>query len=90
MSWKTQGYGMHMIQPEPSKRELTQDRDHIFEANYTPKFETPGQFITDKIEMLREHFRINLTAEDIDYLCQFKTENEINAAVKGIINKYWE
>lgn len=88
MAGRNRAVGMHMIRPEPSKCEM--DRDHIFEANYIPKFHTPGQFITDKIEMLREHFHINLTAEDVDYLCQFKTENEINAAVKGILNKYWE
>ena len=87
MSWKSQGYGMHMIRPEPTKCEI--DRDHIFEANYIPKFENPGQFINDKIEILRNQFHINLTAEDIAHLCEFKTENEINAAVKGILNKYW-
>ena len=90
MAGRNRAAGMHMIRPEPTKRECSEDRDHIFEANYIPKFKTPGQFITDKIEILRGQFNINLTAEDIDYLCQYKTENEINAAVKGILNKYWE
>lgn len=87
MAGKNRAYGMHKIRPEPSKSELDQ---RIFEPNYIPKFETPGQFINDKIEILRTHFGINLTAEDIAHLCQFETENEINAAVKGILNKYWE
>lgn len=87
MAGKNRAYGMHMIRPEPSKSELDQ---RIFEPSYIPKFETPGQFINDKIEILRTHFGISLTAEDIAHLCQFETENEINAAVKGILNKYWE
>lgn len=88
MAGRNRAAGMHMIRPEPSKSD--RDRDHIFEANYIPKFHTPGQFIDDKITILREHFGIKLTAEDIAHLCEFETENEINAAVKGILNKYWE
>lgn len=90
MAGRNRAVGMHMIQPEPSRTELDRNRDHIFEASYIPKFQNPGQFINDKIEILREHFGINLTAEDIAHLCEFTTENEINAAVKGILNKYWE
>lgn len=63
--------------------------DTSFSPSYVPEFTTPEKFIDAKIEMLREHFEIGLTDEDIAYLKQYKTEGEINAAVKGIINKYW-
>lgn len=61
-----------------------------FVASYVPQFTTPEEFVDMKIEMLRGEFCINITEEDIVYLRSFKTENEINAAVKGILNKYWK
>lgn len=80
------GAGMHMIRPEPSSR-ISDDTG--FEPSYIPKFINPDDFINKKIEILQEQFYINLTDEDIAFLRTFKTENEINAAVKGILNKYW-
>ena len=69
--------------------DVNEDRDSV---NYgcIPKFDTPEKFIDEKIEMLRDHFYIQITDEDIAYLRQFKKENEINAAVKSILNKYWK
>lgn len=69
-------------------RSIHEDGD--FTASYIPQFTTAEEFVNAKIEMLRGPFCINLTQEDIDYLRSFKTENEINAAVKGLLNKYWE
>lgn len=64
--------------------------DGEFSASYIPHFTNPEEFVDAKIEMLRTEFCIHLTDEDIAYLRSFKAEHEINAAVKGIINKYWE
>lgn len=61
-----------------------------FSPTYVPEFTTPEEFIDAKIEMLQKHLLIDLTDEDIAYLREYRTEGEINAAVKGIINKYWE
>lgn len=61
-----------------------------FVASYVPQFNDPEDFVNTKIEMLQDDFCIKLTDEDIGYLRSFKTENEINAAVKGILNKYWK
>ena len=69
-------------------RSIHEDGD--FTVSYIPQFTTAEEFVNSKIEMLRGPFCINLTQEDIDYLRSFKTENEINAAVKGLLNKYWE
>ena len=55
-----------------------------------PVFTNPDKFVDAKIEMLRAVFCIELTVDDISYLRKFKTESEINMAVKKIINKYWE
>ena len=60
-----------------------------FRPAYIPRFTTPEKFIEDKIGILREHFCIKLTDDDITYLQQFKTEGEINNAVKTIINRHW-
>ena len=57
---------------------------------YIPEFENPEQFVDEKIKMLTEDFKINLTYEDKKYLRSFKTENHINTAVRTIFNKYWE
>lgn len=89
MDWWAKGknQGMHMIRTEPTH---TAVEDRAFEANYIPTFDNPEQFIAEKVKMLREQFKIEVTDEDIAYLSQYKTENEINAAVKGLFNKYWE
>lgn len=64
--------------------------DTAFAPSYIPEFTTPEKFIEAKVKMLREHFQINVTNDDIVYLQQYKKEGEINAAVKGIINKHWK
>lgn len=63
--------------------------DSEFTPSYIPEFTTPEEFIAAKIEMLREHMGIIVDSDDIAYLRQYKREGEINAAVKGIINKHW-
>lgn len=73
-------------------QELWSNGVHVenkFAPNYIPKFTTPEKFINAKVEMLREHLLIELSDEDIEYLRRFKTEAQINAAVKTVINKYW-
>ena len=77
-----------------SKRRVNVDRDAHEEGEfvpaYIPKFTTPEDFINKKVEILREQFKIKVSDEDIQHLLEFKTENDINIAIKGIINKYWE
>jgi hypothetical protein len=63
--------------------------EHIAERAYIPDFTTPEQFIDEKIKILREDFYINITEEDEAYLRSFKRQNEINTAIRGLINKYW-
>ena len=46
--------------------------------------------VVAELKMLQEHMCIDLTDEDISHLHEYRTEGEINAAVKGIINKYWK
>lgn len=58
--------------------------------SYIPKFENPNQFIEAKIKMLRKEFRIKLTNDEINHLYELKTEVDINAAVKTIINNHWK
>lgn len=58
--------------------------------SYIPKFETPNQFIEEKIKMLRSQFKITPTDEEINHLYDLKTEYEINAAVKTILNNHWK
>ena len=79
---------LHMIEPIPDKKDVHEGTD--FSPSYVPVFETPDMFVEAKVKMLRDHFKIDVTEDDIDYLRQYKTENEINTAVKTIINKYWE
>lgn len=79
---------LHMIEPIPERKDIHEGTD--FSPSYVPTFDTPEAFIKDKVRMLRDHFKIDVTPEDIEYLSLYKTENEINTAVKTIINKYWE
>ena len=58
--------------------------------SYIPKFENPNQFIEEKLVMLHDHLKITPTNEEINHLYELKTEYEINAAVKTIINNHWE
>lgn len=69
-------------------REAHEDTD--FMPAYVPEFTTPEKFIEAKVKILREHMCIDLTDDDIAHLREYRTEGEINAAVKGLINKYWK
>lgn len=69
-------------------REAHENTD--FTPSYIPEFITPEKYIDAKVKMLQEHMCIDLTDEDISHLYEYRTEGEINAAVKGIINKYWK
>ena len=55
-----------------------------------PRFINADKFVDEKVKILRDQLCIQITDKDIEFLRQFKTEGEINAAVKRIINKYWE
>lgn len=63
--------------------------DSMYIPSCIPKFTTPDKFIESKVKMLEEDFRIRLTDEDKWHLREYKTEGEINAAVRGLIDKYW-
>lgn len=64
--------------------------DTSFSPSYIPEFVTPEGFIDERVTILREHLKIELTDEDIAHLREYRTEGEINAAIKGILNKYWK
>lgn len=66
------------------------DPESEFSPTYIPKFENPEQFIEAKLEMLRGHLKITPTIEEINHLYELKTEYEINAAVKTILNNHWK
>ena len=66
-----------------------EDKD-LARARYIPKFKNPKEFADKKIMMLREHFCINLSAEDEAFIRKRNTEHEINAAFKMMLNKYWK
>ena len=61
-----------------------------FSPAYIPKFETPEQFVAEKIEMLGKEFKIILTDDEIEHLSSLKTEIDINAAVRTILNNHWK
>lgn len=70
------------------RKKYSHDEGH-FAPSYIPEFTTPNEYIDARVEILREHLFIEVTDDDVRYLREFKTEGEINAALKGIINKYW-
>ena len=63
------------------------DRD--IKVSCVPRFKNAEQFIEAKLEMLRKDFRIEPTNEEIIHLYHLETEDKINLAVKGIINRHW-
>lgn len=79
--------GMHMIRPEVKSR--TVDLGPTA-ALYMPEFTTAREYADAKIKILKEQFYIQLTKEEVLHLRSLKTENEINAAARSIINKHWE
>lgn len=64
------------------------DEQH-FRSELIPSFKTAALFAEKKIEMLERDFRIQLTYEQKLHLKTLKTEREINAAVRQIINDAW-
>lgn len=56
---------------------------------YIPSFKTAIAFAEKKIEMLEKDFKIQLTDKQKLHLKTLKTEREINAAVRQIINDAW-
>lgn len=56
---------------------------------YIPDFKTAKKFAEAKIEMLERDFRIRLTDKQRLHLLTLKTERDINAAVRQIINDSW-
>lgn len=69
---------------------LLNDPESEFSPTYIPKFENPEQFIEAKLKMICYHFKISPTPEEINHLYELKTEYEINAAVKTILNNHWK
>ena len=69
---------------------ILNDPDSEFRPTYIPKFENPEQFVNAKLEMLRNHLKIEPTIEEIVHLYELKTEYEIIAAVKTILNNHWK
>jgi hypothetical protein len=65
-------------------------QDGLFLPSYVPEFKTAAEFADEKIAMLLEDFCIHLTEEDMAHIRSFKTEADINLAVKGMLNKYWK
>lgn len=65
-------------------------QNHKVSPACVPAFVDPDKYVDDKVKMLEEEFMIKISYDDTVYLRQYKTENEINAAVKGLINKYWK
>jgi hypothetical protein len=63
--------------------------DSTYTPSCIPKFTTHDKFVEAKIKMLEEDFKIPLSEKDIWHLREYKTEGEINAAVRAIIDKYW-
>ena len=78
---------MHVVRPIVKSHGHADDN---FGVSYIPEFTTIEEFVDKKIEMLREDFRIRLSLDDVAHLKSLNTENQVNAAVKAIINKYWE
>lgn len=66
------------------------DPESEFQPTYIPKFENPNQFIEEKIKMLHRHFKIHPTDAEINHLYELKTEGDINAAIKTILNNHWK
>ena len=69
---------------------LLNDPESDFQPSYIPKFENPNQFIEAKLKMLRYQFRIRPTDKEINHLYELKTEGDINAAIKTILNNHWK
>lgn len=64
--------------------------DHDCKDKFIPTFKNPDQYATEKIKILKRDFCVHPTDEDEKYIRQFKTEWDINAACREILNKYWE
>ena len=60
-----------------------------FRQGYIPSFRTAKKFAEAKIEMLERDFMIKLTDEQKLHLMTLTTEQDINAAVRQIINDAW-
>lgn len=60
-----------------------------FSPGCIPKFTTLEKFIGAKIQMLERDFYITPTPEEIEKLKRMRTESDVNAAVKTIINRHW-
>lgn len=74
-----------MIRPEtPGKVDLGPQG-----SLFMPEFTTAREFADKKIKMLKEQMCIHITKDEALHLRSLKTEGEINAAVRAIINKYW-
>ncbi len=64
------------------------DEQH-FRSGLIPTFKTAVHFAEKKIEMLERDFKIKLTDKQKLHLKTLKTERDINAAVRKIIDDAW-
>ena len=69
---------------------ILNDPESEFRPSYIPNFENPEQFIEAKLDMLFHHLKIIPTSDEINHLYELKTEYEIIAAVKTILNNHWK
>ena len=69
----------------------TNDSGTYFDLNCgaVPNFKTPSQYIKAKLKMLREEMYIEPTVDEIIRLNSLVTEEDINIAVRGIIDRHW-
>lgn len=77
---------MHMIRTESKGR----DEIQVFASSCIPEFTNAKDFAEKKITMLEKDFKIDLTRDEIIHIYSLKTEHDINAAVKAILNDRWK
>jgi hypothetical protein len=65
------------------------DADEAYKLHHAPKFQNAEQYIKAKLKMLVNDFCIKPTETEIKHLYGLATENEINCAVRQIINNHW-
>lgn len=66
------------------------DSDQVYKLSHAPQFKNAEQFIKAKLKMLMKDFCIYPTETEIEHLYELATENEINCAVRQIINNHWK
>jgi hypothetical protein len=68
----------------------TTDSEQAYKLSNAPQFKNAKQYTQAKLIMLKNDFYINPTETEITHLYELATENEINCAVRQIINDHWK